>query len=628
MSASGGAVAGGDQAGPGYETSIDPIQFSVLLGRFNSIVNEMSLTLEYSASTSILALCHDFSCAIYDAEGRQLSMHDALPSHTASLELVLKEMIRSHEGKIADGDVIMCNDPYRYNSHIGDLVTATPVMAGDRILFWSVAKGHQMDTGAFIPSSVCATAENVWQEGFRIPPIKIVEAGEIREDLLELYLTNMRYAELLKGDLLAQLGSIETGRKRLLELIDESGPELLLQYIDEVIAYSDRRTSQELSAMPDGVYTGEGWVDTDGFDKEDIPIKVKVTLEGDEVTVDLTGSGPQVRGGVNGSLATTIAAATIPFLFYIDSDIPHNHGCLKHVKVVAPEGTIVNAEFPGSTSAATIVPSDAIHDAVNKAMAEALPDRVPAGGARCNNVLQLAGVDSETGRPWGVMVFNNTAGSGGCKGADGWPLWESVCCAGAIKVQPVEQLELLYPILVNEMEIAPDSMGFGEYIGGPGTRCSITPLRGEMEVMTFGDGYDNPPHGVLGGTAGIGGGMYVEGPDGGPRTFLSATAAVTVPEGHELFGESSGGGGWGSPLGRPIERVVEDVLNEIISREAAARHFGVVVRDDGSLDEEETRRRRDELAREERPLITPVVPHAATWRQEIMREGDVYETNL
>lgn len=607
----------------------DPVLFSVLLGRFNSIVNEMTLTLEYSAWTSILALNRDFSCAIYDAEPRQLCMYDALPSHTASLQLVLREIARTFEGNIHEGDVFACNSPYRWNSHVGDLVTVAPVFVDGEHLFWSVTKGHQMDTGATVPSSVSAVVQNVWQEGLHIPPLKLYDAGRRRDDVFDLYLSNVRYREHSEGDLLAQLGSVEKGRERLVELVREFGAETVTSYADAMLAYSDRRMSEEIAAVPDGEYLGEGWVDTDGYDAFDIPIKVKVTVEGEQVRIDLDGSGPQARGGVNGSYATTQAAAAIPFMQYIDPDIPHNDGCLRHIECYAPEGTIVNARFPAATSAATIVPSDAIQDTVNKAMAAALPSRVPAGGARCGNTPQLAGVDERTGEPWGVMLFNGTGGAGGTEGADGWPLVESIGAAGGVKAQPVEQLELLYPIRIERMEIETDSMGFGAFNGGPGVRCEVRPLAGEMECITFGDNYANPPHGVLGGTPGIGGGMYVEESADGSRSFITATAHVVVREGDLLVGVSTGGGGYGNPVERDPERVRCDVRDGLVSRTAARALFGVVLTDDADpqVDTAATTALRAELATIERPLVDPQGPGAATWLQETRREGDSYLVN-
>jgi N-methylhydantoinase B len=305
----------------------DPITFSVMLGRFDAIVNEMTLTLEHTAWTSILAICRDFSCAVYDAavpaSPRQVSMYDALPIHTTSLHLVLGEIARAFAGEIADGDVYACNDPYRLNTHVGDLVTACPVFVDGEHLFWAVTKGHQMDTGAFVPSSVTAASENVWQEGIQVPPLRIVEAGRPRRDVIDLYLANVRYRNLLHGDLLAQLASIEKGRTRLVELVGEYGADTVRFYVDELIGYADRRMSAAIAAMPDGEYVAEGWVDSDGLDETDLPIRVRVEVRGDHVTVDFTGSAPQARGGVNGSLATSQATAAIPFLYYVDPTIPH-----------------------------------------------------------------------------------------------------------------------------------------------------------------------------------------------------------------------------------------------------------------------------------------------------------------
>src|SRR3954453_10504428 len=184
---------------------VDPITLSVILSRLNSIASEMTITLERSAWTSILALSRDFSCAIYDAVPRQIAMYDALPIHTTSMQLAVGEIANVFESHVEDGDVFLCNSPYSKNTHVGDLVTAAPVFSSGELRFWSVTKGHQMDTGAFVPSSVTASARNIWQEGLQIPPLKLVEAGERRQDVWEMYLANMRYPELLEGDLWAQL---------------------------------------------------------------------------------------------------------------------------------------------------------------------------------------------------------------------------------------------------------------------------------------------------------------------------------------------------------------------------------------------------------------------------------------
>jgi N-methylhydantoinase B len=611
------------------QTDYDPITFSVMLGRFESIVREMTTTLEQTAWSSILSVCLDFSCAIYDARARQVSMFDALPIHTTSLRLVLEEIARTYEGEVHEGDVILCNDPYRFNTHIGDLVTACPVFVDGQHLFWSVTKGHQMDTGAYLPSSVVASAQNIWQEGIQIPPIKIIERGKKRRDVIDLYLANMRYRDVLEGDLLAQLASIEIGRERLLELCGEYGATEVRRYVDAIIDYADRRMSSELQAIPDGTYSGRAWIDSDGVSETNIPICVRVVKDGDRVVVDYTGSGPQASGGVNGSFATSQAAGAIPFLYYVSPDIPHNEGCIKHIEVIAPEGTIVHARHPASTSAATGIPSDTMIEAVNRAMVQAVPALVPAGSTKVCNLPQLSGVDAKTGEAWGVMLFNGTGGSGASRGADGWPLFESMDGMGATRAEPIEQVEMLYPILIEKMEIDPDSMGLGQWIGGPGTLLVVHSLTGDTECVTFGDGVANPPSGVLGGTPGHGGGAYVENDLTGRRRYVSAAGDVIIGEQETWVGVSTGGGGYGNPMDRPVDQVRQDVRDGIVTRVAASAVFGVVVSDDADpiVDEAATAERRVELSKVKLEQVRPDAPGASTWVTRNMREGDVYLLN-
>jgi N-methylhydantoinase B len=607
----------------------DPITFSLILNRLNAIADEMTSTLERSAWTSILSVSRDFSCAIYDAVPRQVAMFDALPVHTTSLHLVLAEIARTFAGDVHDGDVFICNDPYRFNTHVGDVVTAAPVFVDGEHRFWSVTKGHQMDIGAFVPSSVTAAAQNVWQEGLTIPPVKLVDRGRRRDDIVELYLANVRYRELLLGDLMAQLGSIEKGRQRLIELCGEHTAAEVMRYVDTIITYASRRMADQIRRMPDGVYRAEGWIDSDGVDVLDIPIKVTVSIQGDHVTVDYEGSGPQAKGGVNGSYATSQAAGAVPFLYYIDPEIPHNHGVIDHITVKAPLGSICNPRYPASTSCATVVPTNMMCDVINKALGQAMPERVLAGIPRAANVPQFAGETDWSGNAWGAMLFNNRGGMGAAFDVDGWPLFGSHGSFGGLKTQSVEQIELLYPLLVEVLEIEPDSMGFGRHNGGAGIRMVVLPRNGAVEVITFGDGSRNPPHGIAGGTRAIGGGQYVEDPDTGLRRFASASGQLRVSQGGRYVGVSSGGGGHGNPLDRDLERVRRDVRDGFVSRAAATVHFGVVLDDspDPQILAEETRQRRELLAKKHRPEIDPVTPAAGTWAQDNMRSGDVFLLN-
>jgi N-methylhydantoinase B len=388
-----------------------------------------------------------------------------------------------------------------------------------------------------------------------------------------------------------------------------------------------------MERIPDGEYEGSCWIDSDGLHTFNIPIRVAVRISGDRAVVDYTGSGPQGEGSLNGSYATSQAAGAVPFLNYIDPDIPHNEGCIQHIDVIAPEGTICNARYPASTSSATIVPSDAMQDAVHKAMAAAAPDLVIAGSARCGNVPQFSGVDPESGVAWGAMLFNNTGAQGASKRTDGWPLYESSAAAGGLKAQSIEQIELLYPMRIEQMEIETDSMGAGEWIGGPGVRMVVASLGGEMECITFGDGCANPPHGVLGGTPAIGGGQYVESSSTGARRYITASGHVRVGPDEVYVGVSTGGGGYGDPLDRPAETVRQDVRDGLVSRARARDVFGVILGAglDPGLDEEATAALRAELRQGRLPaIVTPTEPASgpeSEWAERDRRPGDVYLVN-
>ena len=612
-------------------TDVDPITFSVVRQRFDAITQEMGIVLERSAWSAIIALSRDYSCGIYDAQCRQVSMHDALPIHSASMDLVVQQISQQFAGDIHPGDAFLCNDAQSGNTHIGDLCTLVPAFADGALVAWSVIRGHQADVGAPMPTSTTPFVENVYQEGFTIPPLRIAKGGRMIEDVLKLYLANLRFRDICEGDLRAQLGAAEIGARRLEELCVEFGADLVTQCSEELLAYASRRMSQEILAIPDGTYEAVGWLDSDAFEHEDLPIRVTVTVAGDRVTVDFAGSADQTRGGVNMSFGALRAAGTIPFLHYVDPNIPHNQGCIDHVEVIAPEGSICNAIFPAATHCATFCPADLMQDVINRAMAPVLPLRVPAGGSRAANNVVFAGVD-DAGVPFGVLVSLNGTGFGAAHGTDGWPLAITNAGLGAIKIPSVEQLELLFPFHFVKHEVASDSMGHGEWIGGPGSEMVMAfTTKNDIYAVNWGDGIRNPPHGAMGGYPGIGGGVYIENIGTGRKRFLSAMGENTVHGSIERWaGVSSGGGGFGLPTRRDPEQVRRDVRDGIVSRTAALEIYGVVLSDDRDpvIDLAATSLEREAIEqRQERPVTDPQGPGTATWLASHMREGDEYVLN-
>ena len=611
------------------DDNIDPITFSVILNRFNTIAREMTLALEYTSWTSILALARDFSCAIYDAKARQVAMMDALPIHCNSLHVILGSMVEAFEGNVYDGDVIVSNDPYSGNTHVGDFVTACPVFYKGEHLFWAVTKGHQLDCGAYEATSVAPSAKDVWQEALQLPPIKFYEKGEPRQDVINMYLANVRYRDLLYGDLKAQLGSIWTGKRRMIELVDEYGPEEVAHYVEAILDYADRRTSDEIRQIPDGTYEAESWIDSDGMGNTNLKVKAAVTVNDDKIHVDFTGSAPQGAGGTNGTRGVMEASAGIPVMTAIDPDIPHNDGCLRHITCDAPEGSIVKAKYPAATAMATLCPAGQEQEVVWKALAKAAPERTAAGYGGFHCIPSISGVDKrgEEEQEWAAMFFNGGSGGGASKNADGWPLIMTSSGLGGLKIISTEMSELLYPIMMDHHEIEPDSMGHGETMGGVGIRIEVRPYDTPMECHATGDGAANPPFGLFGGTPGIGGGNYRENLESGHRDYCSSKGYMKIEPGNMWVGVSSGGGGYGDPLKRPAEKVCEHVRDGIVTMETAHDVYGVVMDPETfALDAAATAIRRQKIAgsRGELPVVQPTVPDAATWLKDNMREGDNY----
>ena len=617
-----------DSGSPLSGSGIDPITLTVIMNRLDAIAVEMATVLERSAFSPILSLCRDYSCCVYDASARQVAMVDGIPIHTNSMDLVIKEIARRFKGDIKPGDVVACNDPYSGNTHVGDLVTVCPVFHDSRLIFWAVAKGHQIDVGAPVPTSVHFAAENTWQEGLIIPPVKFYDGGTPRRDVINLYLSNLRWRGILEADLMAQIGAIWIGAQRLGAVCERYGAGDVEQCLEKAIDYGSRRTADEITSMASGRYMAEGWMDSDGH-RLDVEIRCTVTIDDEYVDVDFGGSAKQAKSGTNASLADMQAGGGIPIMLMIDPDIPHNEGCIRRVRVTAPKGSICNAEYPASTAMGTTQPTDVMQEVVCKAFIKVAPQRVPAGSSHLSHMAMLSGMDARSSTHWGHLVLNIGGGGGAAYGADGWPLNATCAARGGLKTASVEHTELLYPVLVEEWEIEPNSMGLGEYIGGSGVRFSLQPLYGPMENIYNSDGLRNPPFGALGATPGAGGGSYIEEHSTMQRRFLPAEVHVEVSPDESWAGISSGGGGYGNPLDRPIEQVCKDVRDGLYTAERAHEIYGVVLVGelDPVIDEPATEEARRLIARLQKdegvPLTLPNRPGASTWLEDNMRPGDV-----
>ena len=616
----------------GLGEQVDPATFSVITGAYQTIAKEMVISLERSAWTPIISQCRDFSVTICDGDFNLIAVPDeTLPVQAMSMHRAVKNTAAFFEGDIYDGDVLLCNLAYLGNTHIGEPLLASPVFADGELLFWAAARGHVADIGtpAYLPSY--PYAKDVYNEGLKISPIKLYERGQLRRDVLELYLTNLRARPLSHGDLMAHVAATWRGKERLLELLDVYGPDTARLYARELLDYTERRVGDEIRKMRPGTYYGEDWLDSNNYGTKDIPVRAKLTIDEDRWIVDLSDNPPQMIGPLNATLEGATEAAVVGSLaFCVDPEIPKNEGFHRRVEILSPAGTILSAQHPFSTQEATMGAAEMLYRALLRAAAGARPEMAAAG----STLIQFStyiGVDERGSKPklWSYANFNECGGGGGAFGTDGNPCMMEMGVAGGMKFISIEMEEWLYPVLVEQCEIYEDSQGAGRWRGAPGV---ITRVRGyesgPMEIYTYSWGHNNLSHGTLGGRPGIGGTVFIRDPENPEtRTFFSGFGNFRLPPGWEYVVIASGGGGYGDPLERDSDLVGADVRDGVVSDGAARDEYGVVLvsgadRVDGDATEE--LRGSMPSARGELPLVSPTGPGTSTLRRSLMGERDEY----
>ena len=616
-------------AGPPAEGRIDTLSagvdattFSVLLHAIGQASDEMTRVLQRGARSTIISIARDHSASIYSAEPRMLYQNDALPIHTVGGVLNIEAIKEEFGEDLHDGDIFMVNDPYRGGTHNSDLTVIMPVFHEGRHLFWTSIRAHQNNTGE---ASFGHASTSVWQDGIQIPPVRIFERGREVRSIIRFYLRNVRLPEWLEADLRAMVGSVRTGTRRIRETVAAHGADTVLATVEEMIEYADRRTAAEIRALPDGVYHGETWIDSDGQGTHNIRIACTVTIDDDMAYVDYSDSDPEVGGHCNASLASLQACGAIPVLTTIDPTIPRNEGCMRHIVVTAKEGTVALGRWPASTWWSTTNPGDELIEAAWKALAQAVPDRVPAGWGRIQQRLSM-GDDyrSDPPTPFAASIFVAGSGGGGSRGYDGWPLTQCVCALGGLQSESVEMVELLQPLFVESNQFLIDSAGAGEWIGGHGCETVVLPYGGLLYMKFEYEGTLNPPFGLFGGLPGNGGCKYKETPDGKRHFYMAHPAPDAFREGERYVCVSSGGGGYGSALKRPAESVRDLVRNEYFSLRAARERFGVVIDPDTlEVDEAETRALRARMEEEAAEVLwLPATPGAGEFWKTRFREGD------
>jgi len=518
----------------------DPITLEVFRNLFASVAEEMGVALCRTGHSPNIKERRDYSCALFDGEGDMIAQAAHIPVHLGSMPLAVQGALTGR--RIGPGDTVVLNDPYRGGTHLPDLTLVTPVFGDDGAapLFYVANRAHHADVGGMAPGSM-GLATEIFQEGIRIPPVTLVQAGNVNRDVFDLLLANVRTPDEREGDLEAQLAANETGRRRLREIVGRYGVDETLGAVEALKRYAERMTREAIRRIPDGRYTSVDYLDDDGITGDPIRIAVAVTITGDEALVDFTGTSPQVAGSLNAVYAVTLSAVFYVFRCLVDIDIPSNAGCMRPLTVVAPEGTVVHARPPAAVAGGNVETSQRIVDVLLGALAQAMPDRIPAASAGTMSNLVIGGYDPGRGRSF--AYYETIAGGMGARpGRDGMDAVQTHMTN--TRNTPIEALEHAYPLRVVRYAIRRGSGGKGRYRGGDGIRRDIELLT-DAAVGLLSDRRRFRPYGVQGGEPGDAGAAILVSPQG--ERPLGSKFQIRAQAGEIISIRTPGGGGYGRP---------------------------------------------------------------------------------
>jgi N-methylhydantoinase B len=551
---------------------VDSVTFEVVRNALVAATDEMVLALRRSAYSTNIKTRSDFSCAFFDAELRSVAQGFTQPVHLGSMVAQVPRAVLDYGPEnLGPGDVIVTNDPFPSGVHLNDVSLISPVHHEGELLGYVANLAHHVDVGGGAPASVGAFRE-VFQEGVIVPPVRLVEAGSIVDDVFALILAQIRSKHETAGDLRAQVAANNTGVRRLQALVDRHGRGTIAATMDGLLAYTERRTRAELAALPHGVYEAEGSVDTDGYTGEPVRLRARLELTADGVRFDLAGSDPQRRAPVNSTFAQTFSACAYAVKCLIDPDLPVNDGFYRLVTVDAPLATVVNCTWPSPVVGGWETQTRLV-DVILRALLPALPERLPAGTKAMMCHAGFGGIDPTSGE---YYCFLETFGGGyGGRAASDGP--DAVQTHGQnTENAPVEETELNYPVRVTRLSLVEDSEGAGRFRGGLGLRKDFRFDR----PTTFTVLADRTLAGPAGAFGGLDGGVaeYVL-VRGGEERRLGAKTTVELEAGDTVSYRTCGGGGYGPPAEREPARVLRDVLEGKVSAERARDVYRVAISD-------------------------------------------------
>lgn len=557
-------------------TKIDPITAEVIRCGLETIADEMGLTMTRTATNPNFSEGHDFSTAIFDYQGRMVALAQAIAIHMGAMKFSVQAAIDQFglDG-LYHGDIILVNDPYYGGSHIPDWTMFTPIFyQGEPILF-PATRCHMVDTGGAVPGGYHPAATDIWQEGLRLPPIKIYDRGKPREDIIKMLQVNNRCPTFM-GDLQAMIGSNKVGERRIKELLDKYGREVVKNCLDYILDYAEKRFRSEIHNWPEGEYEGESYLEHDGLGTKDIRVHARVIIKGDNLTLDFSGSDTQTPGFVNSAAPNTYSYIFLTLGCMIDDSIPKNDGLFRPVTVILPEGSVVNPKEPAPCNADTLQLGGTISEALAMAFAKAIPERAYAQNIKLGLPIVVIGDWPPAGGYFIDHGMDSIFGGwvNATYGVDGWGALPPM--AGGVSMPTIELDEMLYPYRVLSREATIDSAGAGKWRGAAGILFMKSALA-PFVVNAFAVGNKYPLRGCNGGKDGIINTIIFR--YGSNHQMKVKEVAMLVPHevGDIVYAKFGGGGGWGDPYERDPEKVREDVLDEYVSLEAAKKKYGVVL---------------------------------------------------
>ncbi len=550
----------------------DMITMQVIRYALEQIADEMGYTLARTGRSTLITEVKDFSCVVTDANGKTVAQAHHTPSFLAGFEITMGFLTRQYgRGELAEGDVIICNDPYSGGQHIMDLYAISPVFVDGEVIGFVGNITHHSDLGGVAAGGVAGGINEIYLEGLRLPMVKLYKAGVEDAEIVAIITNQIRVPEKTWGDIHAQISALMVGVDRLKALHERYTGAVVIQACNDLMDYSERRMREGLKRIPDGTYTGEDVIDDDGINDRPIYVRVAVTIDGDRAIVDLSGSDPQAEGNTNSTLANTFAAAYYVMIAVVDPGMPPNSGCYRAIEVKTKPGTVVDPVLPGAVAARSNC-STKIVEAMFLAMSQVVPDRVTACSHGQVTTCGFGGIDPKNGERF-IFTDIQNGGNGGRPMADGADGQDSHL--PRFMNTPIEAVERQFPVRVERYEFIPDTGGAGKYRGSLAMRRDLRFLT-EVSFARYGDRQKFQPFGLLGGKPGTVG-RFVRNPGTNHEQPMASKGLDNLDADDVISLQLPGAGGYGDPAARDLDAIDRDLRDEKVSPDKVEEDYGVVV---------------------------------------------------